>query len=231
MTQNAINTGYIASSMDAIIGADTRKLIVPSTLKDVANSIRSSAVGSTYNLRLSFDGTNLSMNTYSDNTPSSSNPAYVVTRSKAVAGKAVLQTITSANTFAQTGLLNNLFGTVGGTAWSSAMPMFVYCVTDDTDANPVFAISRVPHLVISPTVANSGSPSSSTADVDQAFFYFNAGTVLANYDQNPCVCLGSLEMSKSALDAWTISTVHPLGDFRSQTKYTFPGYGSGYFLE
>jgi hypothetical protein len=125
-------------------------------------------------------------------------------------------------------MLNNLFGTVGGTAWSPVMPMYVYCVTDDSDANPVFALSRVPHLVISPTVANSGSPSSSTADTDQSFFYFNSGTVLANYDQNPCVCIGSLEISKSALDAWTISTVHPIGDLREQTYYTFPGYGSGY---
>lgn len=239
--QNAINSGARCTPSDSemVTYMDTRKLVTPASFGYGVSFLRNAPSGTTENLSMSLSGGVLSFIGFNGSAISTTNPAYVTAPSKVFAGRTKLHQITSGDlSFNESELTNNLFGTTDFVAWGSSilMPFYVYVVANDADASPVFAISRVPHLYASPSVANSGKPSSATADTDQSFWYLDDSISLADYDGNPCVSLGSFSMSKSSANVWTITVgaADGFGNFNESVRWTFPdgqgGAASGKYL-
>lgn len=100
---------------------------------------------------------------------------------------------------------NNLFGFVSGTAWPFDMPFWIYAVGDDTQSSIVFMISRVPHRTTSPVAANIGQQGNTNASTQGSFYGMGTFTA-ADYDENPCLNLGSFRMQYTGSD-WTVQTL------------------------
>lgn len=103
-------------------------------------------------------------------------------------------------------IIGNTFGTTAATAWAQDVPFYLYACIDDSNSAPVFGISRVPNMVVSPGTANIGTPASATADVQYGLFLFSSVTI-ANYDANPVVFLGAFRMRKNSSDDWAVQTL------------------------
>lgn len=172
---------------------------------------------------------------------SSFNPAYVVLPSKASKGIFTKYIITANQNFIDaTGsseIVGNLFGLPAGVAYTDFIPFYIYAVTNDTETSIAFMISRVPHAVVSPGSANIGTPASSVADVQQAFWSLETITV-TDYDANTCTCIGSFRMTMSVSNDWTVTALDDgdgIGLFQQFRQFTIPtgswGAATGtYFL-
>lgn len=154
------------------------------------------------------------------------NKAYINIRSK-TGGLSKGITLTANQTFSDatsgaSTIIGNLFGTTTGIAWANACPFYVYAILDDTETTVCFAISRVPHLETSPAAAYLGKTGSAVASTCASMFLFGDPTV-ADYEGNPCIAIGSLTMTKSAADDWTVSSTSLLpGELNEPQYYTFP---------
>ncbi len=134
-------------------------------------------------------------------------------------------------------IINNLFGTDTGVAWSSDIPFYLYAAINDAQDAPVFGISRVPNMDVVPAVGDIGTPASATANNQYSLFIFNSVT-RANYDGNPVVCLGSFRMRKNGSDDWTVQSFSANGDgigkFQEGVQFTMPsgvrGAGAGCYF-
>lgn len=124
-------------------------------------------------------------------------------------------------------IIGNLFGLTSGRAHANTIPFFIYAVINDAEDTIQFAISRAPNTRLSPSVANSGSPASATADIMGAFFYLNSVT-LGDYDGNSCVNLGGFQMTMDASDDWTVNALtvsDGFGKYFEATGFTMsPGH-------
>lgn len=157
---------------------------------------------------------------------SSTNPAYVTLPLNSDPNQYRRFRITSNFSFIDdvgaSQIIGNLFGLTTGVAHASTIPFFIYAVLNDADNNVEFAISRVPAITNSPSIANSGTPSSATANTAGSFFYFNSITI-GDYDTNTCVMLGGIRMTKSVADDWTVTTLSPsdgFGRFYDTSQFT-----------
>lgn len=139
---------------------------------------------------------------------SSSNPGIVVLPSKATPGTFTTYSITSNQAFIDDNgaseIIGNLFGFTTAVAITVNVPFFIYAVSNDNEDTIQFMLSRYPHRQIS--AATIGTPSSAIADAEGDFFSFDNITT-TEWDQNPAVCVGSINMQMSALDDWTVQTL------------------------
>lgn len=192
-------------------------------------------VGTTYNLGLAYSSP-IGKITSSDGTAlSATNPGFVVVQS-VTHGLKVVHTITSDITFEDDSgtsvFTGNTWDTTSGTAWSSAMPFYIYAVAEDSDASATFMISRVPHRTSSPAAGNIAKSGSAVASTQGSFFALDSGVTVADFDSNPAVAVGSLRMVKNdgGNDDWTIqalTTADGFGLFQEGKFFTLPKSQNG----
>lgn len=124
-------------------------------------------------------------------------------------------------------IINNLFGLTTGVAYASDIPFFIYAVRNSdpgTNLEPdiAFMISRIPHRQVAPAAASIGAPDDAVADTQGSFFSFDNITE-ADYDSQPCLCVGSFRMQMSASDDWTVQTLDTqdgIGEYQEQRTFT-----------
>lgn len=164
---------------------------------------------------------------------SPSNPAILFLPSKSTPGSYVRYKVVSNQNFVDDNgsseIIGNLFGTTTGISWSQALPFFIYAVSNDSANNIQFMISRLPHYTTSPSAANIGAPDDPVADSQVSFWSLdNIDETL--YDNNPCMCVGSFRMVKSASDDWTVQTINDsdgIGRFQENVSFLMPTNQNG----
>lgn len=169
---------------------------------------------------------------------SSTNPGFVALQSK-TAGQIKRYSVTANQSFTQAQLGNNLFGITTAVNWAQDVPFYLYAVCDDTESSIAFMISRVPQRIVSPAAANIAQSGNTNATTQGSFFSLSAITA-ADYEANPCICLGSFRMQYTGggTDLWTIQTLannDGVGKFNDTTIFTYPisqngAAASTYFL-
>ena len=170
-------------------------------------------------------GTTLTIASGDGTALSSSNPGYIAMPSGATPGEVVLHTITANVAMTNTEMDGNLLGTTSATAWSNSKPLYLYCIQDDSDANPEFALAPIPSLEFAPASTEIGDPSSAVAD-EQISMYSLDDITETSYDGNPVQLIGVVTATKSSGDSWTfdsvIEGVTGMGVYAEQKIYTFP---------
>jgi len=166
---------------------------------------------------------------------SSTNPAFLTIPSRANPGRLVVYAVTANQTFIDsTGastIIGNLFGLTTGIAYNQDIPFFIYAVCNDAENAVSFMISRMPGSTISPPAAKIGKTGSAVASTQGSFFALDNPTV-ADYDNNPCVCLGAFRMRMNASNDWAVQALSNgtfatgankgadgIGCFHEQTKF------------
>lgn len=138
----------------------------------------------------------------------------------------------------------NLFGKTSGDLWDEDMPMYVYAVSDSTNTDVWFAISRLPWFVETTEVQFLGSSSSTTANQESSFYFLQkwdgatwVDPTLSDYAQMPCRAIGNFLVQGSAADDWTVQSLTSsttMGTLAFDRVYTMPtgvhGAGSGNYM-
>src|SRR5690606_29761967 len=76
----------------------------------------------------------------------------------------------------------------------------------------------------SPVSGKIGTPSSAVANTQGSFFSLENITT-TDYDQNPCLAIGSFRMTMSAANDWTVQTItafEGIGKFYGGFQFSFP---------
>jgi len=170
--------------------------------------------------------------TSADGTPLSvTNIGYVTLQSK-TAGLVVTIPVTADQSFIDDAgastIIGNLFGLVTGIAYAEHIPFFIYAVLNDAETAVSFMISRYAGTTVSPVAAKIGKTGSAVASTQGSFFALDNPTV-ADYESNPCLMIGSIRMTMSAADDWTVSTLAThdgIGQFNDHTNFSV---GTGHF--
>ncbi len=163
---------------------------------------------STANLGVDYDSPTFRV-TSQDQTPlSATNVAYVTLASNVNPGAFVTYPVTADVSFQDSNgtddMGGNTFGTTGSTAWSFAMPMYIYAVANVFDTEVTFMLSRVPHRTFSPlntNIAVAGNPIATTAG---SFFAMDSTIDVDDFAVSSCRCIGCITMTKDATDGWEV---------------------------
>jgi hypothetical protein len=196
---NSINTGPIASLAESIAGSDTTKLITPYTA--YRTLLARGLNASKQNLGITTSGGLMTITAADQTALSTTNLGTVIIPSKTM-GEFNTFYITSNQVLTISNMTNNLFGTTVGVAWANNLRLYIYAVSNDAEDTVTFAVSRIRSRVTAPSAANIGTPSSAVADTQGSFFMFSSVTV-ADYESNPCVCIGSFLVTKNSSDVWS----------------------------
>lgn len=157
---------------------------------------------------------------------SASNPGFITLASK-TAGSLVKITVTANQSFIDDNgasqIIGNLFGLTTGIAFAQDIPFYLYAVINDTETTLAFMVSRFPNTRVSPVAAKIGKVGSAVADSQGSFFSL-ANVTVADYESNPCICIGSFRMRMSASDDWTVQTLSAsqdgIGRFQEDIAFT-----------
>lgn len=180
------------------------------------------------NLGCSYNGgTGVFTITAADGTAlSATNYATIYLPSKATPGIFTRYTVTANQNFIDDAgaseIIGNLFGWTTGVAITVDVPFYIYAVTNDAENAIQFMLSRYPHLQLSSTTI--GTPASAIADAEADMWAFDSITT-SQYDNNPCVCVGSIRMRMSASDDWTVQTLATtdgIGRYQEDVSFTTP---------
>lgn len=159
---------------------------------------------------------------------SASNPGYVTLQDPAAFGELITITVTSNQDFIDDNgasqIIGNLFGLTTGIAITVDIPFFLYAVLNDALNSVAFMISRFPNSTVAPVAAKIGMPSTAVADSQGSFFSLENITA-ADYENNPCISIGSFRMRMSASDDWTVQTLAArdgIGHFQEGIQFSFP---------
>lgn len=172
---------------------------------------------------------------------SATNPAYVTLPSKTTPGRLVRYTITANQTFIDDNgasqIIGNLFGVTTGVAYASAAPFFIYAVSNDAQNTIAFMISRYPNATTSPVNTKIGKVGSAIADTQGSMFSL-ANITVTDYDQNPCLSIGSFRMTMTTSNDWTVQTLNNsdgIGKFQEGIQFAVPagqfGNASGKYFQ
>lgn len=194
------------------------------------------------NLSINYSGGLFTVAGFDGTALSASNPGIVWLQDKASPGRMRRYLVTSNQTFTDgsSGQIDNMrWGATSGVDWPSDAPFFLYAVTNDALDTISFAISRVPNLMSSPVAAKLGKQGA-VVNVSQSDMYLLEDVIVADYEQNPCLLVGSFRMRFSgATDSWTVQPLNNtdgIEKFHQGVWYDFPpgqmGNASGaYFLD
>lgn len=143
---------------------------------------------------------------------SASNVARIDLQSFATPGTQVRYRVTANQSCTQTDIGASTFGLTNGVANATTFPMFVYAVGNAKAAsNPEtiisFMISRYPNAAISPVAGSIGKAGSIVANSQGSFFALDSSITVADYAESPCVCVGSLRVTRSAANALSFTTM------------------------
>lgn len=209
---------------------------------EVADRLRVSTTGSTFNLGMTLAAGTFTVTGADGTALSATNPAYVILQDRSSPGLNRIFTVTANQTFIDDAgastIIGNLFGLTTGIAAAVDMPFFLYAVSNDAEDTILFAISRIPHRTVAPAAGTFGKTGSAVASTQGSFFALGDPTI-ADYDSNPCICIGSFRMQMSAADDWTVQTLASndgVGRFNESTEFSVPRgqFGvtaSKYFLD
>lgn len=108
-------------------------------------------------------------------------------------------------------IVGEQFGVVSGQAWAENRPFAIYAINNgdkhDYEADGLrFAISPSPCLARSPLTTNigwHGNPMATPADYG-FFFMFDTDPSIT-HDEKPCIKIGNLRGTMSAIDDWTLT--------------------------
>jgi hypothetical protein len=193
-------------------------------------------VGTSLNLGINYSSPTFTVSGSDGTALSATNPAWIVLPSDSNYGYKVVHKITSNMSFdddsGTSDLTGNLWGTTTGIDWDSAMPFYIYGVAKDADAAATLMISRVPHKNTSSAVGNIAKSGSAVASTQGSMFAIDSGINVADYDDNPCVAIGSFRMAKNdaANDDWTVETMNTkdgIGKFQEGRNFGLPGDQNG----
>lgn len=159
----------------------------------------------------------------------SNSPAWITLQDRDDPGLLKLYKINQDQTFIDSNgasqIIGNLFGLTSGRAALVDIPFYIYAVGNDTQTDIAFMISRVPNAYISPVAAKIGKTGSAVASTSGSFFSL-ADITVADYEQNPCTCIGSFRMQMSAANDWTVQTFSRgqdgIGKFQEGIIFTSP---------
>lgn len=195
--------------------------------------------GYVFNMSWSLSGGILTVAGYDGTALSATNPAYALIKSNANTGQYALLKFTANQTLDENDLDGNLLGTTTGVAWSSSgLPLYVGIMADASDTNPVFVITRIPHLRVSPSSSGDiGDPSAANGDTERSVVAWDDITE-ADYTSKNLLILGGIAVTKDAADAYTIDTAASsysgIGDFLEAVTFGFPvgqnGAASGNYV-
>jgi hypothetical protein len=177
------------------------------------------------NLGVNYTGTTLTIRSASGAALSATNPGYV-TLPSITSGNLITIAVTANQTLTGggAGTTNTLLlGLVNGIAWSG-LPIYLYAVLNDAESAISFGISRNPSAKTSPA-ATSISKSGTILNVDQYDFFLMGNPTIADYAQNPCVCIGSTRADFNAAHNWTwqtFSAYDGIGKFNDYTFFSMP---------
>jgi len=174
------------------------------------------------NLGIYYSGGTLTIKGADGNDLSASNPGYIYIPHPTNHGQIVVIELTSNFSFEDAAgtsdIAGNTFGTTASVAWGEDCPFFVYMgINDDADTVKPF-LCRVGWWQ---TLNADGKPSNASADADDSHWCFDDVT-FADYDDNPCICIGSIRMEKSAADDWTVQALNlndGVGRFNEATLF------------
>lgn len=180
------------------------------------------------NIGIAYSAGTFTVQGYNGSALSATNPGIVWLQNKSTPGQLILYLVTANQTFTDgsAGQIDNMrWGVTTGVNWASDCPFFLYAVGNDAQDTISFMISRVPNAPISPVAASIGKVGA-VVNNSQGDFYSLANVTVADYDQNPCVCLGSFRMQfAGATDSWTVqalSTSDGIGEFQEGISFTYP---------
>lgn len=128
---------------------------------------------------------------------------------------------------ADSDIIGEEFGTTAGVAWGNDRPFFLYFAnTDDTDAGVYAFISPSPTLSVTPASGNNIGYRDNVAvtPADTNAFFLTA-TNATGFTSKPCVCVGSLRMTKNSSDDWTVSALTSfggIGKFQEGVAFLMP---------
>lgn len=197
--------------------------------------------GQVSNIGIAYSGGTFTVQGYDGTALSASNPGVVWLQDKTTPGRLRRYLVTANQTFTDgaAGTTDNQrFGLTTGVNWSNDLPFFLYAVTNDALDTINFMISRNPCATSSPAAASIGK-TGAVVNVGQGDFFSLADVTVADYESNPCLCIGSFRMTfVGATDSWTVSALSVsdgVGQFNDQTLFTVPsgvnGAASGKYFQ
>lgn len=179
-----------------------------------------------YNIGFSYSGSTFTVHSGDGTAFSATNPGIIVLSDRSNFNQSVVYRVTANQDFIDaTGaseIIGNLFGFTTGVAIPATVPFFLYACPNDAQDTITFGISRIPHLKNAPAVANLGSPSSATANIEASIFLLEDVT-LGDYDGNPVFSMGSFRMTMNSSDDWTVQaldTEDGIGNFNENRVFT-----------
>jgi hypothetical protein len=180
------------------------------------------------NISIGYSGGTFTVAGYDGTALSATNPGIVWLQDKTTPGHLRRYLVTANQTFTDgsSGQIDNMrWGVTTGVNWALDAPFYLYAVTNDALDTIAFAISRVPHLTSSPAAAKIGKQGA-VVNVSQSDMYLLPNVTVADYEQNPCTCLGAFRMQfAGATDSWTVQTLNAtdgIGQFHEETWFIAP---------
>lgn len=121
-------------------------------------------------------------------------------------------------------IVGNEFGLTSGVAFGDQRPFFIYAVnSDNTAAGIQFAISPDPTRRVTPSSSNDlgykGVPAATPEDTN--FFFLTSTDIRSSHTSKPCICIGTVLMTMSSSDDWTVATLDStvgIGNFVNLTS-------------
>ncbi len=234
-----------SDSVKGVATFDENDFLVTSADVTFAARTRQKYHGYTENLGINYAvGTGVFSVTSADGTALAvTNPGYVVLVSQTTPGILVTYEIVANQSFIDSNgtseIVDNLFNLTTGDDWDQDLPFYLYAVANDDEDAISFMCSRVPNRELSPVAAEIGDPSAANADEQWGMFSFEDITE-AEWDDNPCACIGGFRMQfiqPGGADDWTVQTLSALdgiGKFYEGTRFGFPtglmGAASGTYI-
>ncbi|HJZ04564.1 MAG TPA: hypothetical protein VJ327_01725 [Patescibacteria group bacterium] len=180
------------------------------------------------NFGISYSAGTFTVHGYDGAALSATNPGYVTLQSRGTPGRLVTIPVTANQTFTDgsSGTIDNArFDVTSGVNWGNPVPFFLYAVSNDSENTIAFMICRNP--AFSKSVASTRiSKSGAIINGSQNDFFSLLDITVTDYDNNPCVCIGSFRMTfAGATDSWTVSTLavtDGIGQFNDNVSFYFP---------
>ena len=166
--------------------------------------------GTTYNIGIDYTSPTFKVTSANGTALSATNPGYVILQSRLDKGKTIIYEITADQSFEDASgtsdIIGNLFGYTTSVAITVDVPFFIFAVSNDTETDCAFMISRMPYRALCTNAAFMANKGDTSAADQRSFFSLKAIT-LADYDDNPCVVVGSFRMQMDGSDDWTVQAI------------------------
>lgn len=200
-----------AAGVPSVLAAGTTGQVLTATTSNPATWVTPFQNSlSVHNIGFSYSAGTFTVHSQDGTALSASNTARITLPDRVNFGYSKTYTVSANQTFIDDAgasqIIGNRFGMTTGVAVNVDVPFFLYACSNDAQDTITFGISRIPHMQVAPVVGLLGTPTSAVADEQYSMFLFSSVTV-AEYDENPVMCIGSFRMTMSASDDWTVQAL------------------------